>query len=243
MAGREHVKRTPSRYSADGKWWWDGEQWHAVETGPEPVGPAPPPPRPGRAWPLGPLAIAGLIVVLALVALVTALGPLLQPDAGGHRTAQTTPTPTHRATPTSKPTPRATPRRSPSPSPSPRVSDGAYVATVVADANGMQKQIDAVDSACTGRAGLASCRPALVALQTSARGFRSDLDARPAPPCLRAMDGELRIGLGLFDQGSGVAIAGIDGQDPNQVVSGMQLIQQANAHLGRAVSQAQSASC
>jgi hypothetical protein len=222
-------------------WWWDGEQWHAVEGGPEGQAPseAPPPPRSTR--PLGPvLAMGAVFVGLAAIAIVTSTWPPIHSGSAGQPVSPSPPsqrTPAPSPSPSSRPSPTSTAR------PSPRPTVATYVATVVGGADRMQKQIDSVDHSCTGQASLAACRPTLVALQSSTRQFRADLGGLRPPACLQSMDGELRTGLDLFEQGTGVAIAGIDGHDANEVVNGMQVIQQATGHLDQAVNRTQSASC
>lgn len=114
---------------------------------------------------------------------------------------------------------------------------------VVTGAQRMGPEIDAVNQTCSSQSDLAGCRTSLVGLQSATRDFRQALASAPAPACLQPVDTELRQGLDLFDAGTSASIAGIDAQDPQRLVDGMQLVQQANGHLGQASTRAQSANC
>lgn len=232
----------PSRYSLDRAWWWDGEQWQPIEGGSDgPEGEpeaSPPPPRPERR--LGPLIGFGAIfLALALIALGSALWPSLssRQHPQGARTA--TPTAHASATPSAHPTARP----SPSVTPSQGQAGQRYVQVVVTGSQRMTPQIDAVNQACGGQTDLNKCRSSLVGLQSAARDFRQALSSTPAPACLQPVDVELRQGLDLFDQGTSASIAGIDANDPQRLVDGMNLVGQANDHLGKAGTRAKASSC
>jgi hypothetical protein len=254
VAGREEQSSNEpsSRYSADGKWWWDGEQWQSTEgkaDRDEEPAPLYEPARDGR-----PLLACGVLAVgltvaatVALIWVVASLAGVRLPFGG--------PAPSHSSAPRRSPTPHATatPSQSPSPQPSVRPSPSAspdqggqaarYIQTVVNGAQHMNGQIDAVNHGCDGQASLSTCRAALAALQGKVHEFEHDLDGVTAPACLQSTDGELRQGLTLFDHGVASAIGGIDRSDPSQISSGMQTIQQAGDHLNQATAHAQSATC
>jgi hypothetical protein len=234
-----------SRYSADGKWWWDGEQWVPMDSKPGPMEEfkASYEPSVRRRWlfPFWVLA-AGLIItaVLALIAATASLAGLQLPFGGKGVSHVTHPSPTVHA----RPSPSLAPSPRPTPSPSSGQSQATrYIQLVSNDAQRMNGQIDAVNRVCANQSNLPACRAALVGLQNAVHDFERDLAATEPPKCLQSTDGELRQGLGLFDQGVGTAISGIDQGQPNRTTSGIQSIQQGNDHLNRASSLAQSASC
>jgi hypothetical protein len=254
VAGREEEssKQPPSRYSADGNWWWDGEQWQSMEGRADgSMEPAPPYEPLGEGRPLLPLGVLAIGLALAasvaLVSVVASMAgarlPFEAPWASHSPAPRGTPTPSPTVSPTRSPSPRASVRPSPSPSPDQAAQAARYVQTVVNDAQRMNGQIDAVNHGCDTQSSLSTCRGALVALQGSVHDFEHDLSGLTAPVCLQSTDGQLRAGLALFDQGIGSAIGGIDRSDPSQVSSGMQTIQQAGDHLNQATAHAQSASC
>ena len=73
--GRAVASMQPTRYSPDGKWWWDGYNWRPVGL---------PPPQPGLFWffeaPdwVGPVVLTGLIGLIPIVGQMVLYGWLLE---------------------------------------------------------------------------------------------------------------------------------------------------------------------
>jgi hypothetical protein len=261
------MKRPPSRYSGDGRWWWDGEQWQPVE------GIAPverdvalvtvDTSTPARGTEAGrrslgrSLLVAGM-VTLALIALATAVwppgvsSPISYLNQGAVRRDAPRPaasaTPTASAAPKARATPRptATPAHATSPrgSATPAVSPAQrYRSAVAVGGRELTVSIDGAGTACAPPANLATCRMALQSLQDQVATYRGQLDGAHGPACMSAPDAQLRQALGLLDQGAAQAATGIDRSSPDQILGGSHLIQQAAQQMGSARQQVDTAAC
>jgi len=150
-----------------------------------------------------------------------------------------TPLPTATAKPTATPT--ATPA-TPPPTLSQRELAASYAKAIQADTAAASSGFNDVQTACSA-GDFAGCRSALVSLQTNLAIFQQDLDAHPAPPCLKAADQELRQALSLYQQGAQLGVQGIDQVDAAKISQGGDLMSQATAHLTHASALVQQASC
>jgi hypothetical protein len=254
------MKRPPSRYSADGRWWWDGEQWQPVERSHLPV-PVEPPrrarreprwrwrpprvrvrlPRPSRAQ-LVAAALLGAAMALAMVLPPPAALLRLRPPAlPSVRLPLPTATPTPR--PAATPRPTATPTRTPKPTPTPTDRSARYRHAAADGAARVGARIDAVDQGCTAPANLAVCRAALVALHAEVATANTQLNEAGTPSCLGPADVALRRALTAIDGAGQGTIAGIDAGDPGPIVTGVQAVDGGRAALAAAVQQAQTAAC
>lgn len=221
-------ERERSRYSPDGKWWWDGEQWQPAGGALQVSGPPPRDPPYRRPWLVYGVAL-WVLSVGSLVGLAAFLGVQLAHAllTGGIVSAM----PGHSAVHHS-PRPSATiSRPSPTPALSQRQLAVRYTQLLTIDGQRIDRQFAAVDQECARPGELPTCRAALVSLQGTVHGFQKDLAESPVPDCLRSTNGQLEDALALFDQGTGRAISGIDRQDPTQIVAATQLIQQANDRI------------
>ena len=218
------------RYSADGKWWWDGEQWRPVERSIAFTPYNPLEPQGVRRWRRKVLLVG---VTLFLVAAAAVLATAIRP--GGARIPLPRPVSTHRAP-------------SPSARPTPTLSAAQQAAAhyrVVSDRGGgqvKQRTATAIKS-CTAPANLAVCRASLVALQGTESALAGRLAAGTVPSCLAGPDGRQRTALGAMDRGARQAVSGIDQQDPGQIVVGMAAVKQAEQDREAAQRQADVAVC
>lgn len=216
------------RYTADGKWWWDGEQWQSVDRSQEtaivPVGPRDEPVRERRPRPWFP-AVIGILTVAALAAAILLVVPRRAPA---------------RATPTPRPTP--TVAVSPTPS-TQRAEAQAYARLVSAHGSQLDASFQSVSSSCGDPGQLSACKSALVTLQDQVHQFQGELDQTPVPVCLRSADSALHQSLDLFSRGTADAIAGIDQDQPEEVSAGTQYIDQASQQLQQVQADLGATSC
>lgn len=254
------MKRPPSRHSADGKWWWDGEQWQPVDASRLPVQQEEPKtalvPRAPRTWPKPkpPPRHQIMAMALTLAAIVLAFGlppPEALPMPSLHLPSVRLPS-VHLPLPAA--TPRPSPTHAPSPSPSAHPSKpatpppnrrvDAYRAAATAGGVQLRARIDEVDRGCTAPANLAVCRAALIALQREIAQTRVQLDAIGSPPpCLSAADGALHRVLDDLDSAAAGTVAAIDAGDPGRIVSGVQAVDQGRPPLDSALQQVQTGAC
>jgi hypothetical protein len=121
---RQQDGGAPPQYSPDGKWWWDGSKWVAVEqpATSAPVGLSPTsgatararlPHQTRRFW----IGLGVLVLALTGIGVCFAAVPLHSNPAGS--VAVATPTEQQTTAPTSTPTPASTPRPSPTLTPTP----------------------------------------------------------------------------------------------------------------------------
>ncbi|HEX4211856.1 MAG TPA: hypothetical protein VIA06_00855 [Candidatus Dormibacteraeota bacterium] len=204
------------RFTADGEWWWDGEQWQSVdrsaETGIVPVAPPARPIRERRSLPWFPVLV-GILTVAALVGAVLLVLP-------------------HGAPAKAAPTPRPTPSVAVSPTPGgERAAAQAYAQLVTVRGAQLDASFQTVSNACGDPGQLSACKSALVTLQDQVHQFQRDLDQTPVPVCLRTADSALHQSLDLFSRGTADAIAGIDQDQPEEVSAGTQYIDQGSQQL------------
>lgn len=220
------------RYSADGKWWWDGEQWRPVEQGIAPTPYNPLEPRSIRRWRRRVVLLGvAIFLVLAGVVLATAIRP------GGVRIALPNPTATHRS-----------PASSPSTRPSPALTAAQQEARryrVVADGGGNQvkERSATVVKSCTAPANLAVCRSAMIALEGTEASAAGRLATMGVPACLTGPDAQQRAALAALDRAARQAVSGIDQPDPGQIVAGVTAVKQAEQDREAAQQQVDAAAC
>lgn len=140
--------QAPPQFSADGSYWWDGEQWLPVDQLPKPVQvssrlefPTLPDRRGGRRF-LAVVPLAGaLIAVVAVVGTLAAtgwlpiagarLGPTSSPSAP-HPTASATPSPTASPAPSPTASPAPSLTASPAPGRTPALMAGVSLQSILA---------------------------------------------------------------------------------------------------------------
>jgi len=107
---------------------------------------------------------------------------------------------------------------------------------------GRRKRLHRCPDEC-GAGDVAGCRSALISLQTNRGILQQDLDAHPAPDCLKAAGQEVRQALWLYQQGAQLGVQGIDQSDAAEVTQGGDLMSQATAHMAHASALVKQASC
>ncbi|HEX4212509.1 MAG TPA: hypothetical protein VIA06_04165 [Candidatus Dormibacteraeota bacterium] len=224
------MKKPPTRYSADGRWWWDGEQWKAVDT-------TPPAAEDDGTYPS--LRSAGSarqrLVVTTVLAVLVILIVLALWLVGTHLAL-----PSSRATPTPIPTSTPTPRPTPSAA-AVQAAVARYRRAVTAGTNAVTGRAQTVDRDCAVPADLATCRSALVALGKADVRFRSSLT--PAPDCLAGADTRLRAAIGAMDRAESTAVAGIDQGQPATIEGGLAAVGTGRQQLVASSGQVDAASC
>jgi hypothetical protein len=226
------MKKPPTRFSADGRWWWDGEQWKAVDE-------TPPAPEDDGVYPSLRTSGSGrhrltLVVALAVLVVLVVLALWLI----GTRLAL--PQPSRGARPTS--TPSARPRPSPTAS-GQRSSVQRYRQLVASAMSTDQSRVATLDRDCAAPANLAVCRSALVALGKADAEFSLTLEGHPAPSCLRSAAATLGSAIAAQNQAESTAVAGIDRGRVGSIESGLAALGTAHQQLGAAAAQVNAATC
>jgi hypothetical protein len=199
-----------------------------------------------RTISVGRAALAALAVCGCVTLLVVACQQ--QGGLGGVVTAgRATPTPGERlakvAQPTSRPpqpAPRATPAR-PDASPTTQPSL-VYMNALQVDAQHLVAANNARVSSC-GAKDLAACRAAMQQIASSAAALQIDLDAHPAPTCLKTADIAMRGAVTLYQQGAQVGTAGIDQGSAADIARGGGLLDQGASRLLSASDQLSRSGC
>jgi len=193
--------------------------------------------RPGRAL------LAATFAIL--------LGAGCQQGGTGARAAATpTPAPSSLAEraqkhlqPTSQPV-REAPR---SPAPPKAAQTGPSLSAVYAgalqtDAQHLVAANGARMSSCATKS-LSGCRTALQQVSTSATALQKDLDAHPAPACMKTADATLRAAIGLYQQGAQLGIKGLDEGSSSELTQGKTLLDQGTTRLMAGSAQLGQAGC
>jgi hypothetical protein len=138
-------------------------------------------------------------------------------------------------TPTTTPQPTATLN--------PNAGAGDYVAVVTVDATLVVGDLTDVGTVCGNGDDLSGCRAALVTARDDGKSFLADLDAHPAPPCLKAADKPLRAALRDIVSAAQEIIDGIDTISTSKIQDGTALIKKATSEIDTATSELKKASC
>lgn len=225
------MNKPPTRYSADGRWWWDGEQWKAVDT-------SPPPPEDDGTYPSLRAAGSGRqrLVVTTVLAIVVILVVLALWLVGTHFALPSSP-----PTPTTVSTPATTPRATPSAAAT-QAAVTRYRRAVASGMNTIGIRADAVDRDCAAPADLATCRSALVALGKANGDLRGSL-ASPAPACLAPAAARLRAAIGAMDRAESTAVAGIDQGQPAAIEGGLTAVGTSRQQMLTASGQVSASAC
>jgi hypothetical protein len=129
------------------------------------------------------------------------------------------------------------------PSPAPGADDQQYqdyVSTVTRDLAGL---LGAVLSLQGCRATREACLQKLGEVKATVDGFRQDLDAHPAPACLRDEDARLRSALDLYQRGLDMTRQAGEAEDRGRLAQGVTLLAVGTARLGVAIHRGRQASC
>jgi hypothetical protein len=202
----------------------------------------------------GSLACAAMVIrsIPLALACVALLGAACQQQGGGSRAgASPSPVPSSlagraqaSAHPVSQPVRGATPRPGATPKPA---QTGSSVSAVYANALQIDAQhLLAADGArvtsCAGQ-DMAGCRAALQQVTTSAGALQKDLDANPAPACLKSADSTLRSAITLYLQGAQLGTKGIDERSASELTQGKGLLDLGTTRFRAASTQLGSSSC
>ena len=181
------------------------------------------------------------LVFLGVVALCCAVGVIAIAASPGGSSSPTasatdTPAPTVTEAPTEAP-PTATSDTS--------ALASAYAATVTSDGALISSDLNTMGNDCSNvdASNLYTCRQDIQTIATDAQAFTDDLNATPAPPCLKAADTALRKALADIQQGSQDAVNGIDDNSTAEINTGTTLYHKGVNELDNATAQAQAASC
>ncbi|HXM56588.1 MAG TPA: hypothetical protein VOB72_14425 [Candidatus Dormibacteraeota bacterium] len=149
------------------------------------------------------------------------------------------------AQPTSNPVRNAS--KAPTPAPKPLPSgpslSAVYASSLQIDAQHLIAANGARTTSCATTRDLPGCRTALQQVASAAGALQKDLDAHPAPACLKAADTTLRSAVDLFQQGAQMGTQGIDQGSTAKLAQGRTLLDQATTRLLSASSQLGQAAC
>jgi hypothetical protein len=222
-------ERAAPQFSRDGRWWWNGYYWVAVERRQGAIEVALDGVRRSTA-PVPWLGLVALTVLLVLALLPAAVGWARQAGLAPSLGAPAAPAaPAVPATPA----PAVPATAAPEPAAGTGTVD-AYLRMVRADIGAFQASSQAVGDRCalaTLPSGAGDCRAALQVMDAAVARFQADLDAQPAPACLRAGDAELRTALGLYRQGIGQEQSGLDRDEAAALLQGAGTMARATDHL------------
>lgn len=194
------------------------------------------------------MVIRSIPVALACIAL---LGAACQQQAGSRAAAAPSPAPSSLAAraqtserPVSQQVKSATPQPSAKPKPgqtAPSVS-AVYANALQIDAQHLLAADGARVTGCAGK-DTAGCRAALQQVTSSATALQRDLDANPAPACLKSADSTLRSAISLYLQGAQLGTKGIDQGSSSLLTQGKGLLDLGSTRFRAASTQLGSSSC
>lgn len=194
---------------------------------------------------------------LGLALLLLAAGALAAGTAcqqSGSPAASVSPTPGKPATlaersrqspaATSRPVQNGSPRSAstPRPAPSGPSLSAVYANALQVDAQHLVAANGARQTSCASK-DAAACRTALQQVTSAAAALQRDVDANPAPACLKPADTTLRSAIGLFQQGAQLGTQGIDQGSSAKLTQGKTLLDQATTQLYSASDQLGRAAC
>jgi len=150
------------------------------------------------------------------------------------------------AEPTSKPVKNGAPKQAtPTPRPaatSPTLS-AAYATALQVDAQHLVAANGARTTSCATTKDLAGCRTALQQVAGAAAALQKDLDAHPAPSCMKTADTTLRAAVGLFQQGAQLGTQAIDQGSSSKLTQSKTVLDQGVTRLLTASDQLGRAAC
>jgi hypothetical protein len=152
-----------------------------------------------------------------------------------------TPAPTHAVVVQTQPAATAQPTKTPKPTATPNLI-GPYSTVVVTDSSALSTVLGKVSDTC-GAGDVKGCRAAVVALKAEVNAYQADLDAHPAPACLKLVDTHLRAGLNLLETSAQEIIDGIDQVDPDLVSQGTTDMSAGGKEIQKAVDAKKAAKC
>jgi len=148
--------------------------------------------------------------------------------------------------PTSNPVKNGTTKKAtPTPRPaatSPTLS-AAYATALQVDAQHLVAANGARTTSCATTKDLPGCRTALQQVASAAAALQKDLDAHPAPSCMKSADTTMRAAVGLFQQGAQLGTQGIDQGSTSKLSQGKTLLDQGTSQLLAASNQLGRAAC
>ncbi len=139
---------------------------------------------------------------------------------------------------------QSVPRRvagTPKPSQGPSLSS-VYANSLQVDAQHLVAANGAGQTSCSGT-DLAGCRAALQQVGAWATALQRDLEAHPAPDCMKSADATLRSAIDLSLQGAQLGTKGIDEGSTTELTQGNSLLGQGTTRLMAASPQLGQSSC
>jgi hypothetical protein len=177
------------------------------------------------------IVVAAIASIVALCVVCSCCGVGLAALNGGGKT-----TITGQSTSTTKPA-TATPK----PTNTPDLL-AEYRAMASADLAKLSKALTDMSTPCQN-ADVAGCRSGAKEVNDTVHAFQADLDAHPAPACLKTTDTHLRAALALFEHGSQNAMDGIDNLDTDLISQGTSDITAGGKEIDKATAALKSATC
>jgi hypothetical protein len=188
-------------------------------------------------------------IPLAFACLVL-LGAACQPVAGSRAASAPSPKPSslaERAQKADKPISQSVGNATPRPSATPRAPQGPSLSAVYANAIQIDAQhLLAADglrvTSCAG-SNWTGCLSALQQVTTAATRLQQDLDANPAPACLKTADATMRSAISLYLQGAQLNAKGLNDGSSSEVTQGRGLLDQGTTRFRAASTQLGQSGC
>jgi spore coat protein U-like protein len=122
-------------------------------------------------------------------------------------------------------------------------SAAAYRAFGTADSLKLADAANTISTDCTEDGSLNACRDAVGAFKDTVKGFQADLDAHPAPACMKTADGHLRAALTLYATAANLMLDGLDTLDADSISKATKDITDGTAEMKQATDLIKTAKC
>jgi hypothetical protein len=183
-------------------------------------------------------------------ACVVLLGAACQSVAGSRPAAAPSPKPStlaERAQKADKPVSQSVQSGTPRPSATPRAPQGPSLSAVYANAIQIDAQhllaADGLRVSSCGGSNRAGCLSALQQVTAAANALQRDLDANPAPACLKSADATLRSAISLYLQGAQMDAKGLNDGSSSEVTQGRSLLDEGTTRFRAASTQLGQSGC
>ena len=184
------------------------------------------------------------------VACVVLLGAACQPVAGSKAASAPSPKPStlaERAQKANKPVSQSVGSATPRPAATPRAAQSPSLSAVYANAIQVDSQhllaADGLRVTNCGGGSRPACISALQQVTTAANTLQRDLDANPAPACLKSADSTLRSAISFYLQGAQLNTKGLNDGSSSEVTQGRGLLDQGTTRFRAASTQLGQSGC